>query len=1086
MLHQVKASAGSGKTYTLTKTFLECLLQAVEQVGQAGLPGDNGATCAWTDILAVTFTNKAAAEMQSRVLAALKNRALGLADHGPASGWPPEKARQWLETIIRHLGLLNIRTIDSLLHQLIQQSALELELTPGFEPVFGVGDIFEPLYDLLVAQAEAGKNGVNDLLEQAGFSLLLVAERPGFLPVNALRSQCSDVFACLSANPVQGFSDATLLKARLHGIYDALRHAVEVLNACLEKGRLEPKKLFGAFLDKCLLAAPFGPLPTSAFIEKADLSECLLKASAARCTDADAAAFLDVQQAYARCQVWGRALRKAIELVPFVDLATKLLDELNPYQQRAGIVPASRWPDYAAGLLRGEYGLAEAMCRLGNQLRHFMIDEFQDTSRAQWDALSPLAVEAMAKGGSLFYVGDVKQAIYAWRGGDATLFDEIPDQPDIRAVAGRLVRSTLETNWRSAPGVVRFNNEAFGRLGQPETAQAVAQGLLPAAPATITDALAEAIVSAYADARQELPPQRGEAGGLVQIRTVRASTSESLDAEVKEHLRRMLFEDLLRRRQPGDICVLARSNNQALRVTEWLIEWELPVVTENSLSLAMHPLIRQAVSFLAFLDFPRNDLAFWEFIAGRELFGQVSGLDPDLLVAWLAQPRAYGTLHQAFQQDYPAVWTRWIQPFFRQAGLMGPYDLISELFAWYRILEQHPEDELFLRRFLDTVHRAEESGALSLAAFLDFWEEAGAEQRTPLPEHLDAIRVMTIHKAKGLEFPVVIVPYHNFQLDRAGDLTVLDLAGEQGDEPLRLLTTLHSSLGPLYYQRALPVVLEQLNLLYVAWTRAVDELYCLITRTPRNARFADVVHNLLVSCRFDERSVCFETSPQPSETSASPVTEDGHPVSGVADTESLPERSAAGETAANAADVGDLSDPVRLMDWLPRLKIFRSVFAPERFEQRRRGTLIHRCLEQLRVTGDIERDAAHAVQAGLRGLSNPHDPAAFALDHESIANDCLDILRWLLSQPQLADALAAARPEQELLDEQGAIHRLDAFVEHDTTPLVLEYKTGAPRPEHAAQLRKYLQLVGRLPGRRHQTPTGLLVYLDERRLEPVT
>ncbi|MDY7001370.1 MAG: UvrD-helicase domain-containing protein, partial [Thermodesulfobacteriota bacterium] len=146
MLEQVKASAGSGKTFELTKRFLTLLSKSLEQTpsNACGLGSAQGYT--WPEIMAVTFTNKAAAEMKERVVSALKSRALGL-EGGPAKDWTPENANARLENILLRFDQLNIRTIDSLLHLLMRVFALEIGPAPDFEAVFQVGEVFEPLYD---------------------------------------------------------------------------------------------------------------------------------------------------------------------------------------------------------------------------------------------------------------------------------------------------------------------------------------------------------------------------------------------------------------------------------------------------------------------------------------------------------------------------------------------------------------------------------------------------------------------------------------------------------------------------------------------------------------------------------------------------------------------------------------------------------------------------------------------------------------------------------------------------------------------------------------------------------------------------
>lgn len=178
------------------------------------------------------------------------------------------------------------------------------------------------------------------------------------------------------------------------------------------------------------------------------------------------------------------------------------------------------------------------------------------------------------------------------------------------------------------------------------------------------------------------------------------------------------------------------------------------------------------------------------------------------------------------------------------------------------------------------------------------------------------------------------------------------------------------------------------------------------------------------------------------------------------------------------------------MAWLPRLRIYRSELSTERFAERGRGTLIHRCLELLQVdertTDEDTLQAERAVARAMRSMANPHDPAAFRREMAEVEGACLDAATWLLAQPELRRYLAHGRPEASLADAEGRLLRVDLFYEDEAETVVLEYKTGAPRPEHARQLGRYLRLLaqrrGTAPDRIHK---GYLVYLDEGRVEPI-
>jgi ATP-dependent exoDNAse (exonuclease V) beta subunit len=1091
MIEQVKASAGSGKTYTLTETFLGMLSKAGQSSAPAcGLAWDQDedfehdadespAPYAWTDILAMTFTNKAAAEMKERVLTALKRIALGDATAQHSAGWSQGKAERCVETILRRFGRLNIRTIDSLLHMLLQQSALGLGLPPDFEPLFKVEAILEPIYDAFIAKAADADGPERRALHAAG-DALLARGALGFLARKKLKELIGDALELKLATSNAFFTDLDQLQQSQTELDAALRARTDTLLSLLDNRGLAANKNFQNFLAKLQTRRPGAELATSAFATKDALADCLLAKSKTSVAPQDEYAYGAFKDAYADLAERGQTLKHAAQLLPFLLIAERLSQGLDVWQRMHGQILNLRWPGLVQRLYAQPEAASEAFCRLGAQLTHLLLDEFQDTSRAQWDALEPLASDLLARGGDLFYVGDVKQAIYGWRGGDATLFDELPTRPDLAAPIEAPRFRTLEFNWRSLRNIIEYNNDWIERLF--EQAEPVARAMLAKAPEAQIQAFARNIRATYAKGSQRVPKNRE--GGYVRLQTVRADSAEALQERVREQLGALLQDEILPRRAYGDIGILVRSNEQARLVSQWCIEWGLPVITENSLLLAEHPLIRQTVAFLAFLDYGRNDLAFWEFISGRELFGAVSGLRFETLCDWLGKADKR-PLRQRFQQDFPELWAAWIEPFYRRAGFMSPYDLVAELYGRYRIFERAPREVLFLRRFLEIVHAAESAHGLSISGFLEFWEQSGGEEKAPFPENVDAARVMTLHKAKGLEFPVVIVPFLHFKAETRNELATppasafLRGADKDDVQGRLLLTSLSKDLGEFYYQRLAAQLLEQLNLLYVAWTRPEEELYSFITESVGSGSRSQLVEGLrvvLAPWELDGDDAVYERGEQPAApTRITPKTEP-------AESDDALDRLFGPRPPALA----EHEETDELMAWLPRLKIFRSAFETDTFAERRRGELTHRCLEQLRVSANPDADVERAIATGLRGVRNPHDPAAFGQELDALERELRAGLRWARELPELTELLRVGLPEQELLDEDGRMHRVDLLAETAERVTVIEYKTGRPHPEHERQVRRYLDLLKRMESARGRELGGVIVYLGERRIELVS
>ena len=432
-LRQIRASAGSGKTYELTTSFLKHLSGAAEAGGGpfSGCSAVHSGPHGWPEILAVTFTNRAAAEMQERIIGRLKDTALGT--DKPAPGWTREQARRWVGIILRRYGALNVRTIDSLLHLIVRLTALELDLPPDFEPVFATDEAIAPLLDSLLEQSRSDER-LHALLEEACRNVFFHSPQRGFLAGETLRGRVMELLLPIMKTQSVALAHPSEITERLGAMTRDLRDAVEALHRRLAEEKLSCSAHLTRALDACRKAAPANLPPNSTMLRKACLDDCLNKASKGKASPDAERAFDAMRDIIRKWDEAGVLLRRAQTVMPFVELARELSDQVPDFLKREGAVPAAFVPRLARQVLSGDYGVPEAFCRLGTSLTHILVDEFQDTSREQWEAIHPLVLEALSRGGSLTWVGDVKQAIYGWRGGDATLFDEVRSDEELCAV----------------------------------------------------------------------------------------------------------------------------------------------------------------------------------------------------------------------------------------------------------------------------------------------------------------------------------------------------------------------------------------------------------------------------------------------------------------------------------------------------------------------------------------------------------------------------------------------------------------------------------------------------------------------------
>jgi ATP-dependent exoDNAse (exonuclease V) beta subunit len=1048
MLKQIKASAGSGKTYTLSRIYLDLLQSASRRLPHMSCSRRPRNWYSRPEVLAITFTIKAAAEMKGRVTAALKRRALGL-EAGPARAFSPEQARAATADLLMHYNEINIRTIDSLLANVLRLFALECGLPADFDIAFDQRRVLEEVLERVMDEAsgtpaEAG-------LRRAFESLLGLERVEGFWIGGTLRERLVKLTELLLEPGGELLADQEAMRALMAPSLERLLEAGRVLEARLEEAGVEPSKNFAGFLFKVRRANLRDGPPQSAYASKDELAPCVLKASRGNIDESCEAGYAELKAAHAEFASLHGLLSGPLALAPAVALARDAAEEALAFERERGVVLGGLIPSRTAELLREGAAVPEAWCRLGTRIHHLLVDEFQDTSRSQWRALAPLAVECLSKGGGLVYVGDVKQSIYGWRGGEPALFEEAARQPDIRALC-ECEREVLPHNWRSLPEVVDCNNRLFAPLQTREGALAAAEALLPSNMAGLAGDLASAIAAAFADVEQSPPPNSGAEGGYARFEVVEGARASQGREAACESLRGFM-RDVLARRPARDVCILVRSGSAARLASDTLLEMGLSVVTENTLDLVGHPLAREVLALLTLLDAPDDDVSCLALLLGEHLLPGVADLDPAAVLDFLALPREEGeTLLQAFARSFPEPFERWLAPLFASPAAT-PYEQIHEIGRMFDVQQRRPGFELVMRRLLEVAHLAEEQGKLSPASFLEMIEEEAEGLKVPLPEALDAVRVMTIHKAKGLEFPVVMAPFLDWTVHPDGEFADLEL-GER-----RLIGPMRKEIGRPYEQALLGPSREALHLLYVCFTRAREELYAAHVlpaggRPRPMRRVLDVLLSQFAG-RALEEPCTIEHGRAPRPPAHAPSPEPEPPVA----EEPPPPR------------------PFQPGAWRPRLRVMRHLAGDENEAARLRGELLHKSLELARFRDDPAAAAGRALALALEQIPAPPG-AADGLEQELAA-----MLEWLQSREELAGVLAAGRPETEVLDETGRLRRVDLFAPLPDEDVVAEYKTGGETPEHRRQLASYLRAVRAARGRPCR---GLLVYLDQRRTVPVS
>ncbi len=1109
-MRQVKASAGSGKTHYITQRFLsllaqsplkahapQCLFSAPDRANAPSLDQGSAQTTSsnppsWGDIMAITFTNLAAKEMKERVLKSLKELALEKASTTPPA-MDSQKATAWIDIILRQYSTLNIRTIDSLLHLIVRTSALDLGLAPDFESSFDTKELMDPIFEAVLEQAEFGDAHMLSLLENMCHSLLFHANVQGFVVGARMVEALYPLVNMQFTEHLPPLSPKHELEVAYTGMRTTFQsHGKNMLQIIEDEG-LAVAAHAKTFFFKCaqMDLSALG----STYVHKTELDQCLNKASKGKASALAEKTFLDLLDSAKIMQEQGEVLQRAIRLHPFLEFSKEIVQKITSLRDQEQKVAHAKIPGYAKDILEFQYGVSSALCRLGNALHHVLLDEFQDTSREQWDALRPLMIEALSHGGSFTWVGDVKQAIYGWRGGDAALFDEVLHSPELTCMCTPDTDS-LPTNWRSREAIVNFNNSLFTALSDATTAAPLLQSLLSAdCPQEIFDASLNTLTNTFTKARQEV--KNNAQGGYVCITPVHGENTAELEEAVCDNLREILVDDIGHRHPWGDVAILVRKNQHASLVAQWLLEWQIPAITENSLLLHTHPLIEESVALLYFLQSPQDDMHFWIVLTGSILRCALAGEENPLphtvsapslqelqhFIVYQRQQKPVRPLYIAFKEQWPEFWEYYFAPFYGSAQVLSPYDCMQEWYTLWCLPQRFPKETTFLRRFLEILHGAEQKSFGTLGTFLDYWEKEGDKEKAPTPANLNAVHIMTVHKSKGLQFPVVIIPWLNFENKDSEAFLVHEVQG------LHMLAPRGKYSGKAYYTAQARGALEALNVFYVASTRAQEELYLFHTYTDATKKRKNLANALEILFAAVEMSLPYEV---------------GIPI--VKDMEEHQEYDAVSHSCASLAMQKDADSEIikaqpetetlaaphpsaPLMQWLPRLKIFRDPLQELLLEAspsaKNRGLLMHHCLEIFQNMGvlqkgasakDIQQGIAYAVQWGLQTFALP-----LTLSPQLTA-ELEQALTWYAKLPHAMSWAQQGLPEQALVDQEGKLHRVDLLIppQEQHGWRVIEFKTGQENVEHLAQLRRYLSLLDAIPQNitAPYASEGVLLYLD--------
>ena len=918
----LKASAGSGKTYRLSKSYIEHLLSSDDRY-------------AYRHLLAVTFTNKATAEMKGRILRDLYELSA-----------ENEKARRMLVDILHDYSAFSVSTIDRFFQQTLKAFSREIGQFSAYQVELDRDTLIQESMDRILDGLTEDKKDLVDWLKQSVISAVEQGRRfsidDGLLEMGKRlkNEEYRELSEKYGIDGSEAFSKERLAAIRtscrkvIDDFHRSVKLEAEAVAPMIDNARalgyLEPYR-------KCFKRWEAVPEP------KKTLSKAC-----------PGSAFMELFEEPFRVYNTARLLEK---LIFSMGLSGEFLREFDLLLKEKSVMPL----DDSNTILRDIIDGSDAPFvyeKLGVRYESFLLDEFQDTSGIQWINFLPLLKESESKGGGSLIVGDIKQSIYRWRNSDWRLLgEEVGRQFPTADV------EPLQFNWRSVRNVVDFNNEFF-RFASSCTGTA----------------------DIYCDVEQTVRSSDPQDGG------VRVSFVEDQGKEI--------LASVERAREAGalwnDIAVLVRNRKDGASVASLLIAEGIPVISDDSLSLKSSLVVRRLASLLHYFENPANSIGSYLALSMGVEFPSTYHSLVDLCEGMLRSLREYDP-------------------------------------------ESFEGETLFIEAFMDDLQSWVEVNGNNLRYYLQHWDES--DPYIGSPENSDSVRILTIHKSKGLEFPYVIFPFaekvtlykddvHWCYLDASG--TALG-SGVNGLYPVNLSeASLNTLFADAYLAERRMQAVDNINVFYVALTRAVKYLHVISSEPSKKFReslkkgapvymnFSEMLYQICGGFSEWQRGSMYDFTRMERKASAD--------VEGFA--ASYPSIPLAGRLAASE-DALDYfgEDGATGIQASARLK----------------GIVLHHILSRVDRLSDLPGATDEAVRSGL--LSQEEGDAALA-----------ELQARVAAHPAWFDDALSSRNEASLYAADGSENRPDRVVFTTDGLIVVDYKFGLPKASYERQVRRYMNI----------------------------
>lgn len=991
-------------------------------------------------MLAITFTNKAVAEMKQRILDYLGDFANAdqnvenalFADVAKELGLSPFELQQRSKTVLKLLlhnyAFFDISTIDAFNHRLIRTFARDLQISQNFDVALDV--------DTLLRQA------ISNVIEKAGHDEELTKVLIDFSLEKIEQDKSWDIsynlfetgklifnenqYAHIDNLKSKSITDFFELKKGLQKqILDAVRIISTSAEECLDllsANGLKFTDFTGGYFPKFLEKAFANPdkLEFEKAKWKQNFGEGVLynkktpesaKAAIDGLMPTFEKYFNNIKTSFFKSELLKRCKKKLVPLA----LLSEITKALNELKEELGVLTISEFNQLISKEIKKQ-PIPFIYERLGERYQHYFIDEFQDTSQLQWDNLVPLISHALEsqdeKGepGTLFIVGDVKQSIYRWRGGEAQQFLNLVLQNKNPFQIAPVIEQ-LPKNWRSHKKIVDFNNGFFSFIAKK-----------------LSNKDYERI---YLDGNQQLP--NSQQGGIVSINFVDKDPADGVCPHCLK-TSQIVTSILNNGYALGDICVLVRSKKESALVAEFLQEKGFEIIANEGLLLRNCEEVQFIISFVHSLINQENK----EYVLGILEF-----LEPDLdakhnyFIKNLNDFPKY--LDEEFGLDFYAL---------KKEPLLN---CVQRLISTFRL---HKKGGAFINAFVDVIFEFEQNLKGTFSEFIDHWYLNEDSFAITSAENRNALRIMTIHKAKGLEFKFVVYPFADSVINdsRKADELWFSVNPEDNFGFNELLVTQNKYME-FYSENSKAAFLvenekselDDFNVLYVALTRAVLGLYIISTNTTMSSSsksysYSSLFYEYLTEqCGYNRDSQEFVFGKLPSNNVVQEET---------------------GSKIILKYSIADFKENPA------EIAMSQKYTNTEATKSIRFGNIVHKALAKIYTFEDIEPIANEL------------------LNHDEIAIEELESIKKTLSMVIKHKSLNSfygegvdSRNEIDILQEDGSLLRPDKIVLKNGSATLIDYKTGEALPAHREQVNIYANCLEKMG---YKVDQKLLVYINDK------